>query len=197
MATPPDAPDTAELLLRTKAGDLDAFGRIVCRYERLLRGWLAVRCPPGADADDLAQTTFLEAFRRLDEFALGTEFGAWLFTIARYQLLAESTRLRRVADYHTRYVPFALAEELARRAEADGTPEDVERLLEHLRTCVAELPAADRRLLADRYTRNTPLAAVAARLGRTVGAVKKHLFVLRQRLHDCVARKLASAEGAG
>ncbi len=183
------------LLKRARSGDLRAFGEIVLHYERRVRGWLAVRCPPGADADDLAQAVFLEAFRHLERFELGSDFGAWLFTIARYQLLAEMTRLRRHADYHSRYLPHALAEELARRAESDSNDEENESRLRALGECVAKLPSADQRLLRERYASNIPLAEIAGRMRRSVGALKKHLFVLRQKLHDCVIRELA-ARGA-
>jgi RNA polymerase sigma-70 factor (ECF subfamily) len=188
---------TAELdnlLARAKNGDLAAFGEIVLRFERPLRGWLAVRCPPGVDADDLAQAAFLEAFRRLEEYTPGTEFGAWLFTIARYQLLAETTRLRRHADYHSRYVPHALAEELARRAACDRTSDEMDHQLRLLATCIAELSQTDQELLRCRYADNLPLTEMAARFRRTVGALKKHLHVLRQRLRDCVTRKLSASE---
>jgi RNA polymerase sigma-70 factor (ECF subfamily) len=55
---------------------------------------------------------------------MGTEFGAWLFTIARFQLKTEATRLRRVADYHARYGLDLLQRELDRRT---NEPPELER----------------------------------------------------------------------
>ncbi|MGB7343164.1 MAG: sigma factor [Pirellulaceae bacterium] len=81
---------------------IGAFAEIIRVCQRPVRAWTASRCPPGGDADDVAQQTFVAAFKRIDEYEVGTDFRAWLFTIARYQLMAECTRLKRSADYHSR-----------------------------------------------------------------------------------------------
>src|SRR5262245_39172613 len=65
---------TENLVRRAQAGDGQAFEDIVRRLEWPLRTWLVARCPPGADADDIAQSTFLEAFTRLGTFTPGTDF---------------------------------------------------------------------------------------------------------------------------
>lgn len=97
---------------RTRRGDTAAFAVIVRRFETSLRTWLTGHVPPGIDVDEVAQRTFVAVFSRLDEYTPGSQFEAWLFTIARYQLKTEMTRLRRVADYHARYAPDLLQREL-------------------------------------------------------------------------------------
>src|SRR5438132_12235889 len=104
----PDDALPSDLIRRALQGDLAAFEDIVRRFEGPVRGWVAAHCPPGGDCDEVAQKTFIAAFTRLGEFKEGTSFSAWLFTIARYQLMTEATRLRRLADYHTRYAPELL-----------------------------------------------------------------------------------------
>jgi len=101
---------------RVRAGEADAFEPVVRAYEWPIRAFVISRCPPAGDADDVAQNTFITAFRRIGEYEPGTDFKAWMFAIARYELLAEQTRLRRKADYHSRYAPHALMAELERRA---------------------------------------------------------------------------------
>jgi len=59
-------------------------------------GGVAAPCLPGRDVDEVAQRTFLAAFTRIAEFKEGTSFRACLFAIARFQLLTEITRLRRL-----------------------------------------------------------------------------------------------------
>ncbi|HEX9889978.1 MAG TPA: sigma-70 family RNA polymerase sigma factor [Nitriliruptorales bacterium] len=75
------------------AGDLDAFERLVRRYQepvwRFLRGLVSDR----ALAEDLAQETFLRAFDRLDSFGFRSRFSTWLFQIAR-NLAVDSLRRR-------------------------------------------------------------------------------------------------------
>jgi RNA polymerase sigma-70 factor (ECF subfamily) len=187
-----DAPIQAALQ-RVLRGEVAAFEPIVRQFERPLRAWLAGQAPPGVDVDEVAQRSFVAAFTRIREFQLGTNFGAWLFTIAHYQLRTETTRLRRVADYHARYAPDLLQKELERRA--DQTPEYREMQLENLRSCLETLGAHFRRFITWRYEEEIPLEEMAARSGRTVAAVKKQLWVLRQKLQECVETRMAAAEG--
>jgi RNA polymerase sigma-70 factor (ECF subfamily) len=182
-----------ETIRRARQGDVAAFEEIVRRFERPVRAWVATHCPPGGDSDEVAQKTFIAAFSRLQEFADGTSFPAWLFTIARYQLMTETTRLRRLADYHTRYAPDLLDRELERRA-SDPAGRMTARLA-HLLTCLEGLGEPSRRFVDWRYTEQIPLQEMAERTGRSIAAVKKQLWILRQKLQECIEQKLAAEEG--
>lgn len=179
-----------ERIKQVQDGNLDAFAVIVRLHERTIRAWLVSRCPPGGDADEVAQKTFVQAFKRIDDYEIGTDFRAWLFTIARYQLMAECTRLQRLADYQSRYAPLALSRELERRATSSSQAQD--QLLGFLRSCLKEMGEKPQQLLNWRYTEELPLAEIAELTNRSVGAIKKHLFKLRKSLHDCIQRKQAS-----
>ena len=173
---------------RIRAGEQSAFEVIVRRYERPLRAWLAVQAPPGIDVDEIAQRSFVTVYTKLDSYQLGTDFGAWLFTVARFQLKTETTRVRRIADYHTRYGMDLLANEQAQRA--DEPPELQLDRLEHLRRCVDELGDHVRRFIDWRYDERIPLEVMAERSGRSVPAMKKQLWKLRRKLHDCLQSKM-------
>lgn len=187
--TPCD-PSLDEALLRVTAGDVQAFAAIVHRFERPLRSWLAAHAPPGVDVDEVAQTTFVAAYTRLSEYTVGTNFGAWLFTIARYQLQTETTRLRRIADYHSRYAPDLLARELERRAGPSISPHHDH--LASLKECLEAIDVRRRQFLTWRYEESIPLAEMANRSGRSVMAIKKQLWALRRQLQDCVEAKLVT-----
>jgi RNA polymerase sigma-70 factor (ECF subfamily) len=192
----PPGPDDLHIeaaIRQIRAGDLQAFAAVVRRFERPLRAWLATHAPPGVDVDDIAQASFLAAYTRLDEYAAGTNFAAWLFTIARYQLQTETTRLRRIADYRSRYAPDLLARELDRRT-ADATSEQDARLV-FLQECLDAIDDTRRRFLTWRYDEAIPLTEMADRSGRSVMAIKKQLWLLRQQLQECVDRKVAAANG--
>lgn len=181
-------------LQRVAQGETAAFEVIVRQFERPLRAWLAAHAPPGVDVDEIAQRSFLAAFTRLNEFDIGTNFGAWLFTIARYQLRTETTRLRRIADYHTRYGPDLLQRELDRRC--DESPEMWTTKLEYLQSCLAALSEHLRRFITWRYEEEIPLEEMAERSGRSVAAVKKQLWKIRQQLQQCVEEHLAAEGGS-
>jgi RNA polymerase sigma-70 factor, ECF subfamily len=186
-----DSRDLEAAIRRVREGDPAGFEAVVRAFEWPLRTWIVAHCPPGGDADDVAQRTFIEAFKKIAEYASGTDFRAWLFTIARYQLMAESTRLRRTADYHRRYAPHALAEELERRVDAVQGAVRSEQL-DQLRDCLGGLNPQARDILGQRYREGMALEEISRRSGRSVGALKKYLFTLRAKLHECIARKTAT-----
>jgi len=181
-----------DAIRRVRKGDKGAFEVVVRRFERPLRAWLAVHAPPGVDIDELAQWSFVTAFVRLGDYQLGTNFGAWLFTIARFRLKTEVSRLRRIADYRVRYTPDLLQRELERRAM--DRPGLQEARLEHLRGCLGRLGEDLYRFIRWRYVEEIPLEEMAARSGRSIAAVKKQLWKLRRRLQACVEAAMA-AEG--
>jgi RNA polymerase sigma-70 factor (ECF subfamily) len=190
----PPAADDAPLeaaIRQVRGGDVQAFAAVVRRFERPLRAWLAAHAPPAVDVDEVAQTTFIAAYSRLDDYAPGTNFAAWLFTIARYQLKTETTRLRRIADYRSRYAPDLLARELDRRSD-EPAADDTQ--LGFLRECLEAVDDRRRRFLTWRYDEAIPLAEMAERSGRSVMAVKKQLWLLRRQLQECIEGKLAAAE---
>ena len=178
---------------RIRKGDVSAFEVIVRHFERPLRVWLAAQSAPGVDVDDVAQRSFIAAYTRLGDYTTGTNFGAWLFTIARYQLKTETTRLRRVADYQNRYAPDLLQQELDRRDSA--LPSLQAQRLEYLRKCLEQMESRLKRYITWRYDEGIPLEEMAQRSERSVAAVKKQLWQLRRRLHDCVESRLSDEGG--
>ena len=182
-----------DVISRVLRGDTSAFEGIVRRFERPLRAWLATQAPPAVDVDELAQRTFVVVFSKLREFERGTDFAAWLFTIARFQLKTELTRLRRVADYHARFAPELLQRELERRSAE--YPEVQQHRLDHLTECLKSLGEHLQRYITWRYEEEIPLEEMAARSGRSVSAVKKQLWQLRRKLHECIEARMATERG--
>ena len=78
--TPPDS----ELIVRVVAfDDRTAFGELVTRHQSAVRNF--IRHLTGGDAalaDDLAQETFIQAYRSLPHFRGESAFPTWLLGIA-------------------------------------------------------------------------------------------------------------------
>ena len=180
-------------MARVQAGETAAFRGVVDATLGSVRAFVVARSLPGVDVDDVIQRTFVEAYKNIGDYTVGTNFAAWLLTLARYQLLHETTRLRRQTDYHTRFVPHAVAAAAERRAETRPGDES-QLLLDHLRDCLGRLPEAARTLLQRRYEGEDSIGEIAASVGRSPGAIRKQLCTLRKQLHECIGRKLA--EGA-
>ena len=76
---------TRDLVLDAAAGDVEAFGRLVVRYEARVR---AVALSAGVDLDgalDVAQETFVAAYRGLASLSDPAAFAAWVAGIARHR----------------------------------------------------------------------------------------------------------------
>lgn len=184
---------TDDCLRLVLQGERGAFEVVVRRHERSLRSWLAVHAPPGVDVDDIAQQAFLAVFTRLGEYELDSNFTAWLFTVARYQLKTETTRLCRVADYRTRYAPQLLQRELERVDHE--SPEIWLERVESLKQCLEALSEPLCQFVDWRYREEIPLEEMAKRSGRSVAAIKKQLWKIRQKLQHCIEKRIATAQG--
>jgi Sigma-70 region 2 len=87
----PDTPDDTAPVQCTLAGDHAAFEALVHRYERLVFRVVGGFFRSRADVDEVAQETFVRAFRALSTFRATGRFKPW---IARIALSASSDRLR-------------------------------------------------------------------------------------------------------
>jgi DNA-directed RNA polymerase specialized sigma24 family protein len=74
--------DDQALVLAAKEGSSNAFARIVERHQQPVRAFLRRLSGSHADADDLAQETFVSAWSRIGSFRPGESLKAWLCGIA-------------------------------------------------------------------------------------------------------------------
>lgn len=85
MAMPSDrhgAADEAKLVARSLNHDPDAFGQLVERYASVIVNLAYRMVGDRAQAEDLAQDTFLTAFKALPTFRAESKFSTWLYRIA-------------------------------------------------------------------------------------------------------------------
>jgi RNA polymerase sigma-70 factor (ECF subfamily) len=74
--------DEARLVAQALAGSQSAFEQIVRRYERPVISLIARMTKDPALAEDLAQESFVKAFRSLAAFDTTRRLSSWLFRIA-------------------------------------------------------------------------------------------------------------------
>ena len=71
-----------ELIRRARAGDKNAFGSLVERYQSAVYGYAYHKLGDFADAQDVAQEVFIVAYRQLAELREPGKFAGWLRGIA-------------------------------------------------------------------------------------------------------------------
>ncbi|NNE90546.1 MAG: sigma-70 family RNA polymerase sigma factor [Verrucomicrobiales bacterium] len=163
------------------------FVSLLTDHQSALRLYVASLLPGEPAAADVAQQANATIWKKREDFAIGTNFKAWIFAIARFEVL--NFRKKQAKD--ARRLVFSdeleeiIVEELPRLAN------DLDDRQHALRGCLENLKSADRDLILHRYFRRKPLKEFAAESGRTVGSLKVTLHRIRGKLANCIEGKLA------
>jgi len=159
------------LVAAAQAGSTQAFSRLVDRHQQAVRAFLRRACGDWAEADDLAQETFLAAWPRIGRLQAGGSVRAWLCGIAyRKHLTARRSAARsRARD---------TAWEQERPPAPAGQIDD--RLT--LETVMGDLPPDQRACVALCLAADFSHAEAAEALDLPLGTVKSHVTRGRARL---------------
>lgn len=170
------------------SGDrIAAFEAQVREQQAGLRAYIRSLGVEDAWVSDLAQETFVVAYRRWNEFIAGREVGKWLRGIARHLVANE----RRKGARRARLLPLAMAEVLAGAEETAGADERADLLLEAMHECVRRLPERSRAILHGRYARGASSPTLAAEWSTTAETMRQTLVRIRMAVKACVERRLA------
>jgi RNA polymerase sigma-70 factor (ECF subfamily) len=83
-----------DLIEKSRKGDVDAFNVLVSRWEKRVFTYLIRNTGDREDALDLAQDTFLKAYRGLSSLTDVERFPQWLFRIAHNEAMSMHRRGR-------------------------------------------------------------------------------------------------------
>jgi len=170
---PAAVPDIA-LIARVLAGDeRHAYAQLVRRHQAAVHQLLRrlARNDHGL-ADDLAQETFLLAYRKLNQFRGDARFATWLYRIAYNCFLAHARSAR---------AEEALPESLTDETQS-MTPSTASALKIDLERALASLPEGERAAIVHCYYQDLTHQEAAYVLGCPVGTVKTHVLRAKQKL---------------
>lgn len=185
-----------QLLARFRAGQTDAFGVLVRRYERELYGYLRRYLADGSLAEDVFQNTFLQVYQKLEQYQPDKPVRPWLYAIATNQAI---DALRRVGRRQTvsldqdREEGFnGAARSLVELMEARG-PGPLEHLQEAERRALVRagvdcLPDHLRSAVILAYYQGLKYREIAEALDIPVGTVKSRLHAALGRLQELWAQ---------
>lgn len=132
---------------------------------------------------DVLQQTNLILWEKLDDFQPGTNFMAWAFQIARYQVMAY--RQKQGRDRHV-FDDEAIA--LVATAFEQHSEQFDDRLAA-LSHCIQQLPDDGRRLLRRRYADGWTVKTLAEEVGQSANRLAVKLHRLRAVLMECIQRR--------
>ena len=163
------------------AGDHSAFASLVQRWQTRLINFFYRSTHNRADAEDLAQETFLELYRAAPRYTARGTFSAFIFTLARRRLIDNyRKRARRPLDFidPTDFVMQQHAEPV------DGSRE-IEQAFYH---ALAALPENQRNAILLRQQQGLAYDEIAKALDTSTSSVKTWIHrartQLRQELKD-------------
>lgn len=168
--------DDRALIAASLAGRRGAFDVLVARHQRQVYRLCYRFAGNHADASDLAQDTFVRAYRALGGFKQQSSVGTWLYRIAVNVCLNRvSSRASAIEPLDVHRAGRAGVHAAARDEAADAALMRQERAAV-VRAAIARLPKKQRATLVLRVYHELPHGEIAAILGSSVGAVKANFF---------------------
>ena len=179
----------ADLVNRARQGDPAAFGELVDRHRTAVYRAALAALGSHADADDVAQETFVAAHRRLNGFRGDASFKTWVLTIAWNQSINRRRSLVRV--WRQIVQPKVDEDPIDAPAAAHQSPEARfmgDELRRAIRDAIRGLPAKLRDTLLLVQSGEHTYEEIAAMTGSPVGTIKWRVSearkVIRKRLKE-------------
>ncbi len=197
MGVEPDI--DAELMLRVKRGEIDAFEALVEKYKQAVINLVYRSVGDLAEAEDVAQNVFVQAFKAASRYQPTAKFSTWLFTIARNLCLNE---IRRRSRHPTESLEPDQAEDegASRRQYPDskmsGPVEEMlqTELQEKISAVLAGLPENQRTAILLFREQDMSYEDIANILGTTLSATKSLMHRARETLKQQLKPYLRTGE---
>ena len=175
--------DDEKLVSQTLAGDRDAFGVLVHKYQEMVYAYAFQKVRNEEDARDIAQEVFWRAYHHLYQLRQPHRFRSWLYTImsnqCKRQLMSViKTRQRETALEDA--TDDALRVEPAHTAPTESWRVDLEQAL-------SELSDDNRVAVSMFYMGDHSLKEISEFLGVSVNTVKGKLYRARQQLGNALS----------
>jgi RNA polymerase sigma-70 factor, ECF subfamily len=181
VAGMPEPFSDADLIARVVVqDDRHAFAELVRRHQSVVRASLR-KLTRGDDglADDLAQETFLLAYRNLAKFRFDARFSTWLYRIAYNVFVSDTRRIKEVLHETDDSAPD-LPDTAPQVAEATSLRLDLNRAMD----CLSE---PERAVIVQCYYNDLSHDEAAQVLGMPLGTVKTHIMKAKEKMKSRMA----------
>ena len=165
-----------QLMLAFSGGESDAFGALFSRYKQPVFGFFRRRVADPAQAEELAQETFVAVLRASARYQPTALFRTWLYAIG-FKILRAHRR-------KTAFRAMFMGEQPVDREPATQSTIEAQVLMRH---AIGKLESLDREVLLLREFEQLSYAEIAVLLGLPLNTVRSRLFRARMALHDLLA----------
>lgn len=179
-----------QLVVRAQHGDQKAFGLLVSKYQRKLARLLSRLIRDPAEVEDVAQETFIKAYRALGNFRGDSAFYTWLYRIgintAKNFLVSQGRRAPTRTEFDSEEAEGFEEGELLRD---NNTPERMllsKQIGETVNSAMEALPEELRTAITLREIEGMSYEDIAKMMDCPIGTVRSRIF----RAREAVAEKL-------
>lgn len=192
----PNALNDKEVVLMVLAGQTDAFALLMRRHNRKLFRTVRSILKDDAEAEEVLQEVYLQAFRKLDQFHGDATLTTWLTRIAINEAIMRQRKSVRRAEVIQLGADSDPYWQEAHQADPDmqsGSPEkalmrtEMRRVLERE---IDSLPDAFRTVFVLRAIEEVPTEEIAMLLDIPEATVRTRYFRARSMLREALAREI-------
>ena len=176
-----------DLVRRVQQGDKSAFDLLVIKYQHKIVHLVNRYVKDPTEAQDVAQDTFIKAYKALGEFRGESAFYTWLYRIAintaKNYLLSRS---RRHSDYE---VDMQDAEQIENAPQLKDieTPENQlmnDQIIEVIKSAIEKLPEEMRIAIMLREFEGMSYEEIAEAMDCPIGTVRSRIFRAREAIDE-------------
>ena len=186
----PTGPSDIEILSRVLQGDQQAYAEIVKRYQSFVFT-IALRYTPNReDAEEIAQDSFIKAYRSLADFRGDSKFSTWLYTI----VTTTSLTFLRKKKIDVQSLDNEKVFEAADNQDSGFRANQVEQKsrINMVNKAIGLLSPEDAQVITLFYKGEQSLEEIGQILGLEANTVKVRLHRARQRLKDKMEKHFAA-----
>jgi RNA polymerase sigma-70 factor (ECF subfamily) len=207
-ATPPpgDKADSSDTMLveRAVAGDQKAFELLVIKYQRRIQRLIGRMVRDVDLVEDIAQETFIRAYRALSQFRGEAQFYTWLYRIAVNTAKKALMDLKRNPTISENAFKSGQGEEsdetspLENELTSSETPEAVlasKEIAEMVNLALEALPEELRQAITLREIEGLSYAEISEAMSCPVGTVRSRIFRAREAISEKVKPLLENQSG--
>ncbi len=174
--------DDAHWIAETLAGRSSAFGHLVAKYQDRLYNTLVHVVGCQAEAHDVAQDAFVQAFVKLDTFQGAAAFYTWLYRIAFNVAISRRRKVRSTMSVDA--ARDLAGDEPASRDESPTANLEREERAAQVQLALSAVSEEHRTVLVLREIDGLPYETIAEILEVPVGTVRSRLFRARMELRE-------------
>jgi len=179
------------LIKEAQAGDTDAFADLVTMHGTLVYNLALRTLGDVQEAEDVAQETFVRAWKALPRFRADARLSTWLYRIATNLCYNRLPRLKRELAALDPDQEIELADERQKVEEALVSAE----MIAQVNTAVNQLPESYRLLISLRHMQGLSYAEIADVANLSLGSVKTGIYRARQQLRKMLAEEMGRENG--